>query len=93
MREELPHHLFSLFYGQILPRLLVNFIRELGTVVNHLFHSDILQELPVLVAIHAVILAQRAIDICAFVVVSQRHTATLTEFYFHIPSYFPKYCG
>ena len=53
MREELAHHFLCLFYCQILSQLFVDFIGELGAVVNHLLHSHILCELAVLVAVDA----------------------------------------
>ena len=54
-RKELAHHFLCLFSCQVLSRLLVDFLRELGAVVNHLLHSHILRKIAVLVAVDAII--------------------------------------
>lgn len=84
MREELAHLLLHLLDCEITARLSVDFIGELGAVVYHLLHSYVLRELAVLIAVDAVILVGRSIRICAENLVCERHSATLTEFHFHI---------
>ena len=56
MREELAHLLLHLFDCEVLSGVLVYLISELGAVVYHLFHSHILHELAVFIAVDAVIL-------------------------------------
>lgn len=55
MGEELAHLLLHLLDCEILARLSVDFIGELGAVVYHLLHSHVLRELAALVAVDAVI--------------------------------------
>ena len=52
-------------------------------MLNHLFHRTILQELSVLVAVHAVIFILRAVGIGPQHIFCERHAATLTKFLFH----------
>ena len=83
MGEELTHHFFCLFLCQVLPRLLVYLVSKLNAVVDHLLHSHGLSEFAILIAIDAVILVLSAVGTRSFVVIGQRHTATLAEFRFH----------
>jgi hypothetical protein len=53
-------------------------------MLNHLFHRTILQELAVLVAVHAVIFILRAVGIGAEDFICERHSAALAKFLFHI---------
>jgi hypothetical protein len=52
-------------------------------MLNHLFHRTILQELAILVAVHAVIFVFRAIGIRTEDIFRERHSAALTKFLFH----------
>lgn len=65
MGEELAHHFLCLLFSQVLSRLLVDSISELGAVVYHLLHSHILCELAFLVAVDAVIFVWGVIGIRA----------------------------
>jgi hypothetical protein len=52
-------------------------------MLNHLFHRTILQELTVLVAVHAVIFVLTSVGIGTEDFFCERHAATLTKFLFH----------
>ena len=52
-------------------------------MLNHLFHRAILQELAVLIAVHAVIFLLTPVGICAEDIICERHSATLTKSLFH----------
>lgn len=84
MREELAHLFFHLLDCKVLTGILVYLVGKLCAVVNHLLHSHILLKLAILVAVDAVILTAAAVGVCPFVIVSQRHSATLTEILFHV---------
>ena len=88
MRKELTHHFLCFFLCQVLSGQTVYLVGELSAVVNHLFHSHVLCELAVFVAIDAVIFVLCAVGIRTFVVVVQRHSAALAKFLFHIVFYF-----
>lgn len=85
---ELSHHIFDLFHSHILPRLPVYLIGELGAMLDHLLHCHVLREPTVLVAPDTIILIAITVSVRSLTVVSQRHTATLTKFLFHIVFYF-----
>jgi hypothetical protein len=55
---------------------------------DHLFHRAILQEFSILIAVHAIIFVLTTVGISAENIVSQRHTATLTEFHFFFHIYY-----
>jgi hypothetical protein len=50
---------------------------------NHLFHRTILQELAVLVAVHAVIFILTSVGIRTEDIICERHSAALAKFLFH----------
>jgi hypothetical protein len=52
-------------------------------MLNHLFHRTILQELAVLVAVHAVIFILTSVGVGAEHLICERHSAALTKFLFH----------
>jgi hypothetical protein len=55
-------------------------------MLNHFFHRALLQEFSVPVAVHAIIFVFTTVGVCAENLVSQWHSATLTEsHFFHIP--------
>jgi hypothetical protein len=55
-------------------------------MLNHFFHRALLQEFSVPVAVHAIIFVLTTVGVCAENLVSQWHSATLTEsHFFHIP--------
>jgi len=62
----------------------VYFISESGAEINHLLHSYVLREFAVFIAIDAVVIITATIGVRTFVIVGKRHSATLTEFMFHI---------
>ena len=53
-------------------------------MLNHLFHRTVLQELAVLVAVHAVIFILTSIGIRTKHIICERHAAALTKLLFHI---------
>jgi hypothetical protein len=57
-------------------------------MLNHFFHRAVLQELTILIAVHAIIFVLTTVGVCAEDIVSQRHAATLTKCYFFHFSYF-----
>ena len=67
----------------------VNEVNKLSAMLNHIFHRALLKEFSVPVAIHAIIFVLTTVGVCTEHLVSQWHSATLTEFhcFFHI-SYF-----
>jgi hypothetical protein len=52
-------------------------------MLNHLVHRTILQELAVLVAVHAIIFVLTSIGIRTENFLCERHTAALTKLLFH----------
>ena len=85
-RKKAMHHLFVLFLGHGLGHILVHFVnalgfaallcKELGTMLNHLFHRAVLQEMSIPVAVHAIIFILTTVGIgFAFV----RHDSAIFE--------------
>ncbi len=84
MREIHLHLADVLFLGDWLGQALVHLVYELGAVLDHFIHRAVLQKIPVLVAVHAVILILRAVGIGAEDFICERHSAALAKFLFHI---------
>ena len=55
------HHLLIFFLGHGLRHILVDFINELGTMLYHLVHRAVLQEVTVLIAILAVVIVRATV--------------------------------
>ena len=53
-------------------------------MLNHLLHRTILQELPVLIAVHAIIFVLTSVGIGAEDILCERHSAALAKSLFHI---------
>ena len=73
------------------------FTNKLSTMLNHLFHRTILQELAILVAVHAVIFVLTSVGIRSEDIIRERHSAALAKFLFHsiivlYVSMLQKYC-
>jgi hypothetical protein len=83
VREILPHLPYVLFARDGLGETLVHLVHELGAMLDHFVHRAILKELPVLVAIQAIILILAAVSIGPEELLCKRHSATLTKLLFH----------
>ena len=78
--KKVAHHLLVLLLGHGFRHHLVNFIHELGAVVDHFVHRAFLKELAVGITILAVIEIDAAVRIkAAILIASQRHAAALAE--------------
>ncbi len=83
--REIHLHLADVFLlSNRLRQPFVHFVHKLGAVLDHFIHRAVLQKLPVLVAVHAVILILRAVGIGAEDFICERHSAALAKFLFHI---------
>ena len=60
----------------------VDLIHKLGAMLNHLLHRAVLQELTVLIAIHAILFVFASVGVGAEYLVVQRHAAALTKSHF-----------
>ena len=79
-REKAAHHLAILFLGHRFGHQLVDLINKLCAMFNHLVHGTFLKEVPILIAILAIIEIRAAIGICAAIFFFvERHAATLAE--------------
>ena len=82
--REIHLHLADVFFlGDGLRKTFVHLVHKLGAVLDHLIHRAILQELPVPVAVDAVIFILASIGIGAQDFIRERHPAALTKFLFH----------
>jgi hypothetical protein len=77
-----------LFLGDGIRKAFVHLVHKLGAVLYHLIHRAVLQELPVLVAVDAVIFIPGSIGIGAKDFIRERHSATLTKLHFHMTLYY-----
>ena len=83
--REIHLHLADVFFlrdGRRQP--FVHLVHELGAVFNHLIHCALLQELPVLITVHAVILILTPVGIGTENLLCERHSAALAKFHFHM---------
>ena len=83
MREVHLHLANVFFLRDGLRQALVDLVHKLGTMLYHLIHRAVLQELAVLIAIHAIILIFASIGIGAKDFIGERHSAALTKLLFH----------
>ena len=82
-------HLADVFFlGDGLRQSFVHLVHKLGAVLDHLIHRAVLQELPVLVAVDAVIFILGSIGIGAKDFIRERHPAALTKLHFHMTLYY-----
>ena len=92
MWEEHLHLSYGLLAGHLVLGVFIKFLYKLSTVLNHLFHSALLFETPVFIAVLSVFIVSASVGIGAVVVnVIERHSAALTKslFCFHNQSLLP----
>ena len=83
MREVHLHLADVFFLRDGLGQAFVDLVHKLGAMLNHLVHRAVLQELAVLIAIHAIFFILAAVGIRAEDFIRERHSAALTKLLFH----------
>lgn len=89
--KKLSHSGYCLFVGETFAVFVVEFVVELGAMLDHLFHCALLCKCSLLVAIDAVIVARRSVGLGAEVCRSLHgHAATLAKFhrFIHIVGFY-----